>query len=86
MSYAGTEVTPQVLISFTISKKLDPAETEEREKLPSKNACSVQDHVCSKLTRKLIFLGVNRHTEPNFLVPKVLGRGKTLGLSPDTQL
>lgn len=71
MSYTGTEVTPQVFISFPISKKFAPAETEEREKLPSKSACSVQDYMCSKLARKLIFLGVHRHTEPNFLVPKV---------------
>ena len=86
MSYTGTEVTPRVLISFPISQKLAPAEMEECEKLPSKNACNVQDRVCSKLTRKLIFLGVHRHTEPNFMVPKVLGRGQTLGQCTDTQL
>lgn len=86
MSYTGSEMTPQVFISFPISKKLAPAETEECEKLPRKNACSVQDCVCSKLSRKLIFLGVHRHTEPNFLDPYVLGRGKTLGQCTDTQL
>lgn len=52
---------------------------ERCEKLPSKIACEVQDRVCSKLTRKLLFLGVHGHTEPNFLAQKVLVKEQTLG-------